>query len=77
MTDGQTVFNQTIIKKFKKNDNIRKSETGQDLFFHWYSIVFVYFSKGFPRREYVNIACSIILHWSLCNISLPARCLCL
>ena len=34
MTDGQTVFNQTIIKKFKKNDNIRKSETGQDLFFH-------------------------------------------
>ena len=33
-------------------------------FLSWSSIVFIYFSKAFPREKWANLACSIILIWS-------------
>ena len=42
-------------------------------FFPCSSIVFVCFSKAFPNREYVNLACLISLLLSNGDISSPAR----
>ena len=42
-------------------------------FLSWSSIVFIYFSKAFPREKWANLACSIILIWSEGSISLSVR----
>ena len=42
-------------------------------FFTYSSIVLVYFLKAFPKGEYINLACSIILVWSDGNISSPLK----
>ena len=42
-------------------------------FLLWFSIVFLCFSKDFPKGEEVNLSCSICLLCSEGNIFLPAR----
>ena len=37
-------------------------------------MIFICFSNAFPKEEYVNLGCSIILFWSDGNISSPVRC---
>ena len=39
----------------------------------WSPIIFVCFCEGFPKGEYVNLTCSIILLWSGGSISSPVR----
>ena len=39
------------------------------MFFPCSSIIFLYFSKAFPKGKYVNLACPIILLWSDDNVS--------
>ena len=43
------------------------------LFFPWSSIIFICFSNALPRKEYVDLACSITLFWPGGNISSPVR----
>ena len=42
-------------------------------FLPWSSIIFICFSKAFPKGEQVNFACSIICCWLDGNISSPVR----
>ena len=42
-------------------------------FVFWSSIIFICFSKAFPKGEDVNIAFSITLFWSDGNIFFPVR----
>ena len=46
------------------------------IYTYWW-IVFIYFSKAFPKGGWVNLACFIICFWLDGNTSLPVRYSCL
>ena len=50
-----------------------KSSKASTYFFPCFSIVFICFSKAFPKADKVNLACSIIYFWLYGNISSPVR----
>ena len=50
-----------------------KTSKASTCFLSWSSIVFICFSNALLRREYVKLACSIILLWSNGNIFSPVR----